>query len=600
MNSKELYNLIQNDITDRNDFAARQRERRRERLCSNMMKRLPYPGSPDLREPLIDDYVTHITANEMNILWSARVLAVFYATTSDSLRFKRYAESAFDLLLKRILNVRSKIESALDCKNERGFSICQMTVNTTAMQNEVLPDFEPVDPIDVVVPTVCRRISEADRITRIYRYTEREFYEEGKRNGWNNVQKVIEKFSESEGDDESGNDYSGESRTKNGEDSSQYHGKEIIVYECYHYKKSDSGVYNKWVTIFCMHAPEVELKSFEWRWPDKTESEAVYDQNGMLVRPEIIAIGNDRPWPFVQFRYENRTQFYHDTRGIADKLKQDQKIATTNLRLKALMMDYTAKPFLRGPASISSSFKWRPGDRLPEGTEVVAMAAPTQVFDYNADLARASAARRVGSPEGSISSVIKNKERKTAAEVNQTASQNDVFSTNSVERFCEPLSELFQMMWDYLKNNKVPLLFSNNQIAEKIPMEVYNHDFIVLAGPSGKSANPDLIAAQIQSLAFLIQSYPAMGQFIRGHELLKLITDQIDPKLTELIVVDPQVVPGPGQAPIEQQLAQLQQLVMGQNGIAQQVGSMSQYLGSIAAQEVNDEEMKKGKNETVQ
>jgi len=590
------------DIADRKSFVDRIRAGERKRLTRDKRKVAPYPGAPDLAEPLIDDNVRRITSAEMSILWSTRTLAVFIPLTSAGAEKKRLAEAAFDTLLRRTLNVRAKLENLFDAKNERGITLAKLTVNDTAVPGRILPDFEPVDALDVVVPSVTKRIQDADRVTCISRYTPREFAETARKKEWRGHERVLKHLAAGDGasgdtatTNENAGDPSGlygSTRAKQLGEEQQASDPTIAVWECYHYRRdNEAGKYRKWVSVFCPELPEVELRRYPWRWPDTIIDAGEIAPDGTVIREMTIKPGDDRAWPFVAFRWENRSLYYHDVRGVSDLLKTDQQEASAYRNAKALFVDYTCKPFTKG-GNKPIGFRWRPGDHLPEGFEFVTPPPVDPIFDYSTDMARAAAALRVGSPQGAMSSRDKSRDTKTATEVSQEALNANMLSTDAVERFTEPLGELFTMMWEYLRHHPVtlPALVTDRETVEVTP-DVFDSDFLVVAGVSGKSANPDLMLRQLGVIGEMLQAFPQAAQFLRGAEVAQLLVDLLDPKLTPRLVVDPENAGAAGAAPVEQQVAQLAQAIFGSDqmpGLAQQVQSQGQYLSTIAAEDAQE------------
>jgi len=586
-----LYSIVQHTLNDRSDWETRVDEWRTARLLSKThgkQRTPPYPGAPNMAEPIIDDNVTCLTSAENSILWSSRVLAVFLPLSPSAQQHKRLAECAFDTLLRITLSVRAKVENLFDQKNECGMGLAKLTENRKVMRGEVLPDFEPVDPLDVVVPTDTKRVRDAEWVVHICRYAKRRFREEAKSRDWKNAEKVLAYLREralGDGDSESGSE-----KSRVGLADMPSSTEQVTVWEQYHWKR-EGGAYKKYVTIYCPDAPQHVLNAYQWKWDDTYVPQTVVDQaTGMPTVEVKTVVGDDRPWPFVQFRYENRSEYYYDTRGVAEKLKYDQKEASANKTAKAVMMDYCCKPFLTGSGS-AAGFRFRPGDVLPQGMDFAIPPRVDPIFDYNMDLSRAAAARRVGSPQGSFSSLDKGKDAKTATEVSQTALTHNMLSSDSVERFSESLGELFNLMWDYLTHNPVAIPAVIGKTATVADPAIYEQDFIIVPGVSGKSANPDLLLRQLMTLGQLFSQFPQMGQFVRGADLAQLVFDQIDPKLTPSIVIEPQQA-GPLGAPIEQVVGQLMQVVFGEQGkggLVNQTQNNSAYLAAMAQAEQADE-----------
>ena len=592
--TRELYGAVCDDIADRKSFVTRLRAAERGRLAKDKRKIAPYAGAPDLVEPLVDDNVRRITSAEISILWSARTLGIFLPLTPAAFRFKRVAEAAFDTLLRLTLSARQKLENLFDTKNERGLAIARLTTNAHAAPGHLLPDFEPVDPLDLVVPSVARQLDRADRVTYVSRYTPREFAQEAARKGWRHAARIekLARSDEGNGDEraavtrEEGHDPAfGSNRAQQLGDQGEKSTALITVWEVYHYERAGSdGAYRRFVTVFCPEWPDIELRHYAWRWPDRILDAGEVAPGGVVLRPPVIEEGDDRPWPFVAFRFENRSLAHHDVRGVADLIACDQREATAYRLMKAIFVDYTCRPFTRGPTK-PVGFRWRPGDHVPDGTEFVQPPAIPQIFDYSADMARTNAAVRAGSPQGAMSSRDRSRDTKTATEVSQEAFNASQLSTDAVERFTESLSELFTQMWDWLRHYPAPLPALVGEQTVDVPLEIFDEDFLVLAGVSGKTANPDLLLRQLGTTAELIRAFPQAAPFVRGGDMAQLIFDLIDPRLTPRLVVDPTTA-GPGAGvPIEQAVQQLGAAIHGANGapgLAQQVAAQGQYLSALA------------------
>ena len=596
--SKRLCTAVKSDITDRKEWYDCLKEQHDDRMRCKARRRAPYPGAPNLVEPLIDDNIVAITSSETSILWSARNLATFLPLTTQGYQYKSLIERGFDTLLRINLDLRAKVENLFDTKNEWGMGIAKLVVNTDAIPGDVLPDFEPIDPRDVVVPKGTRNVRDADRVTCIYRYTEREFKAEARERGWDKaaVKQVLESFASDENSSRDvgpGGEHSslpdqpeyGASRSAiNDEDNTADSESQIAVWYVYHWKESD-GRQRKYVTVFNPDRPDLVLDSYLWSWPDEPVEIQDVDEFGQpFMRVEMIP-GEDRRWPLVQFRYENRSLQYYDTRGVAAKLKNDQREATANKNAKALIMDYTAKPFLKGATGNLKTFRWRPGEQLPPNAELVIPPRVDPIFDYNMDMARRSAARRVGAPQGAFSSADTSKDSKTATEVSYTALTSNRLSSDAVERFAEPLGELFQMMWEFMvKFPPRSLMAVNGADVRPVPLEAFAQPYIVVPGISGRSANPDLVLRQIFGISQAMNAFPQAQPFVKGQPMAQFLFDQIDPKLTPHLVVTGE---GGGTAPIEQQMQQVIQTLTGndqQRGLVEQAHSNSQML-SVLAQE---------------
>ena len=573
----KLHREINKDLDRRRVWRENVLRLRRLRL-GERKKRLLYPNAPNFVEPIIDDNVNSITSSEIQILFQSRYLAHFIPLSDDARKLKRKAEVAFDTLLRFSLDFRAKVESLLDSKNEDGMAIAKMIENKTAYPDlydmeGTIPDFEDVDPLDIIVPTVTKELRKAEMAAHIMRFTENEYRMRAKDAGWKNTEAVIERCKRQEIHQ---NDNRFGAPLMVGRNFSDPSRDQIVIWEVYHRRNSD-----RLVTITCPDAPDIEVHEFPWKWPDKIEFEITLDPNtGELEEIEEVIEQPERRWPLFQFRFEGRSRFYYDVRGVAHLVEDNQKAATQFLNLKGVQYDFYGKPLLEGGSGTTglSKFRWRPGEKLPKGVTIAQMPKVDSMFNFDADLERAAAQRRVGSSQGSLSSILsQGRDRKTATEVSREARIDDGLSISAIARFSEPFGELFNEMWRFLRHNPVPLPMIDNRtmtMEGQTQNEIFEASFLVRPASSSRNVNPDFVLAQISQLAPFFKDNPA----IRNTELTRFAFDQIDPHLTEKLVISEE-----GETALEQQLAQLQQQV-------QEMGKFVQVHNELLTSQIQTEE----------
>lgn len=573
----ELHKQINKDLDRRRIWRENILRLRRLRL-GERKKRLLYPNAPNFIEPIVDDNVRSITSAEIQILFQGRYLAHFIPLSSESKELKRHAEIAFDTLLRFSLDFRAKVESLLDGKNQDGMAIAKLIENSTAYPDlydmeGTIPDFEDIDPLDIITPTVTKEMRNAEMATHIMRFTENEYRRRAKEAGWKNTEAVIDRCMKQEinkNDDRFG------APLMAGRNFSDPSIDQIVIWEVYHKRNSD-----RLTTITCPDAPDIDIHQFKWKWPDRIEFEITVDLNTReSTEVEEVFEQPERRWPLFQFRWEGRSRFYYDVRGVGHMVEDNQKAATQNLNLKGVQIDFYGKPLLEGDSGTSglSKFRWRPGEKLPKGVKIAQLPKIDPAFDFNADLERASAQRRVGSSQGALSSILnQGRDRKTATEVSREARIDDGLSIDAIARFSEPFGELFNEMWRFLRHNPVPLPMIDIRsmtMEGETENEIFDVNFLVRAASGSRNVNPDFVLAQIAQLAPFIQGNPA----IRNSELTRFAFDQIDPHLTDKIVISEE-----DQSGLEQQLTQLQQQV-------QEMGQFVQAHNELLTSQVETEE----------
>jgi hypothetical protein len=269
-------------------------------------------------------------------------------------------------------------------------------------------------------------------------------------------------------------------------------------------------------SIFSPDAPELILKSYPWREidtevelsPDEQKIEALSAlTENRPVKMTRTVVGKDRAWPAVQVRYDRRG-FYYDTRGVGHLCMDDQIVATAQQNAKLTLMDYYQQPLLSGPASNGTNISFEPGSRLPENTSFVTPPQIPAQFDFDVEMLRRSAARRAGAGgqyeySGNVGAA--KRVQKTATEINSEGNRTGMVSSASVDRFNDPLIDLYTQLWEDLCRLKKSLpLISDGQFQGEMPLSVYDLKVLIVPAASAKTLHPDLQFQKAQAaLGFL-------------------------------------------------------------------------------------------------
>ena len=578
--SEELVQSIKDDSRDRANWEERLRLLEKHRMSERKRNTL-YRNAPNLVDPIIDDNVRDAVSQEMSMMFGSRQLANFCALSQTAVMRRRDAEQGFDSTLRMLLGFHKKMENALDNKRSKGMAIIQQVENTKAYRKFIgpvyrevpmgdgsvvqiearttLPDVDIVSPYDFIVPTATKGLQDAERICHIHRYSERKLKYIGERRSWSNVDKVIRKCKSQTGEDGqqlNGADLGMGEPLKIVREEVKTNLERIEVWEVYHYDKEGK----KKRTILSPACPESPLHTMDWVWLDT---------------------GEERDWPYVQLRNENRSLYFYDTRGDAELLLDNQKAATAHLNGKHTQMDYWTKPVMTGAKKAGSKLRIQPGDYLPEGTNFAQLPRVDSVFDFSADAERAKAARRSGASQGGFAGGRQRGTDKTATQVNaESLNSTRQVSVSSIRDGC-PLTELYCMMWEWLRHNKIelPMFDGPTSFNGMMSTDIFDEPFIVQAASNSQNANPDFVLQQIMALGPVI----GQNQFVKQDELARVIIDQINPQLTDRLVVPTQG----GVAPIEQQVAQMGQMMQ---QMGQQVNQLTNYARQQAEADLKEAE----------
>ena len=601
---------IMEDVRNRTAWAKKDAEIVKRRLCERKRKRTkPYPGAPNSVVPIVDDTTREKTDQEMTMISNARVFAHFVPLSADmDSNLRGQAEMAFDTYLRHMLVAMPKIEEANDMKNARGFTVVKV-LRTEHPRFGTLPDFEARDIRDIIVPSDTKEIAKSERVTDVFRYPVRYFRSLGEKNrAWKNVDEVItaSKTENRELQDAKTNlvDTFGVTAALIGVTTAGVGSETVVVWEHYTYatewaakqdltgrvKKGD-----KCRIIFSPDAPDLVIAVTPWREPEVLEPL----DDTELVRENVAAVaagrdpkrhksvqGLDRPWPFIQPRYENRSRFYYDSRGVGQLCMDDQIIATGQQNAKMVMMDYFQLPLFTGAGSKSSTnVSYEPGSFLPQDVKPVAVPTIPQHFDFNVEMHKRAAGRRVGAmSQYEFSGDISNKKRvqKTATEVTQEGARGTMVSSASVDRFNIPWAEVYQQLWDDLRRMKKPLpMIQNMKFVGQAPLELYDLPVLIVPGSNAKTLNPDMQFNRDRAAwDFVSTSLVPYGVVADAQEAAVDILSNWDPTKAARWLKDPEEA-GPGGLPPVYQV--LQKLTKDQTEQAEMLEAMQKAIEAIGA-----------------
>ena len=511
--------VILEDVADRKDWAGIDSQiLKRRRGMRKKKKMKPYPGAPNGHIPIVDDVTREKTDQEITMTMNAPLFAhlIPLAKMDENLRMK--AELAFDSYLRHMVKIRAKLEEAIDTKNARGFGLFKF-FRSEHPRFGTIPDCDAVDPRDLIVPSWSKDLQKAERMTHVLRLTKRELLNRKDSKSWRFVNDVW-RHAKKEGQESATDEKSAHAEVASlvGLTTSGKHSASVVVWEFWHYATA-WDVAQDWTgsvtegkkccTIFSPDHADKVMMIFPWEEeptqralePEEIEQEyrkAIKTKSSPQLEPKRVP-GRDRAWPFVQARYENRSRYHYDTRGAGHLCMDDQIFATAQSNAKMTMLDYYQQPLLEGTGSkASSKVTFEPGSYLPNGTKFAQPPVVPSQFDFDIESSKRVAARRVGAASqyemsGEFSRT--RKVQKTKAEIDAEGNRSGLVSSASVDRFNDPLAELYQQLWDDLARLKKPLpLIRNGRFEGRIEgdlMKIYSTPVLIVPSASAKTLDPD-------------------------------------------------------------------------------------------------------------
>lgn len=565
LGAQSLRDAVLEDLRGRSTWAEKQTKIFQRRLGSRpKVKTYPYKGAPNFVVPIIDDAVREKTDQEVSMLWNAPRIAHAVPLAGGVAPGERAEiETFFDSYVRYVIRARRKVAQAMDAKNAQGFSIIKQTRKYCDMLRQVVPDIEVVNQFDVVVPIDTKDIQDAERIVEVLRLSEREFKKRAGERGWQNADEVWEKArragrTETEHED----DYFHKVKDLIGLATSPKDGDYIVVWVAYHYageEEADSTqaieAGDKIVTIIAPDASEFILSRYPWR-----------DQDVITIDPttgmQSVEKGTERRWPFVQCVYEDRSPYYYDQRGGGELCMDDQLEATASKNAKFVLMDYYQNPIIRGMSRNQGNVRFAPGTGVESGVDWLPPPPIPPNFDFSVNDAKANAAKRLGA--GSMynytTDMGSRKLQKSATEVQVAEAKTAGLSSAAVDLFNEPLSLLFQMLWDDMARMKLsfPLISENSSGATMNP-RLYDFPVTMVPASSAKTLNPDMLLQRQMAFVDFLAAKAQLGVPFDVAKACRDVASQFDARLTRDWIIDPQKAGPQGQPPIYDMFAQINQ-----------------------------------------
>ena len=181
-----LKDLVDADLKDRAQWYDRAVRNRTERFKRTNTVKPMYEGAPNLVDPIIDDLIRELKQSIVTTLWQAPHLAQFIGLDDTGVTHAENAEAAFDFHLRKTCKTRSRFSQCVDDELTHGYGLSKL-VEVTGRDGLAVPEFWPVSPLSVAVPTSTLEIGQAARVCHMMRYTVAEFRRAAKANGWDSV-----------------------------------------------------------------------------------------------------------------------------------------------------------------------------------------------------------------------------------------------------------------------------------------------------------------------------------------------------------------------------------------------------------------------------
>lgn len=553
--SYQLRDDIVNDVRARSEWISKMEELHKRRLgVRPKIKKYPYEGAPNFVIPIIDDAIRERTDQELAMLFN--VPSLVHAVPLDKdipIEAIRSIERAMDTYLRYIIKCRRTVSQICDRKNEYGVAVAKIVHKYNHILKTEVPDFECKPINDVIVPPNTTHLQNAERIVDVIRLNERAFFERAAQRGWSNAQEVWEKCKRVHSSPSSHEDrsYFDHIRHLIGVSYNPTYN-EIAIWAVYHYANDEDvqwfSIYkpdvlvekgDKIVSLFAPEAPDLYLDRYPWRKPDTTlvSQQSLPSENAVeIVTQSVVVKGQERPWPFVAFFFDDRGLLFYEQRGIAELVVDDQIEATASKNAKYVMLEYYQNPMMRGIARNPQGVNFAPGSVFsePDAEFIQPPNIPPQ-FDFSINDCKASAARRVGavSMYNYSTDYGNRKLQKSATEAQLQQTNAVTMSSVGVDCFNESFAELLQILWSEMAemNVQFPVLSESATTATPYDVSLYQYNVLLVPASSAKTLNPENLLVRMLSVASETIKLAQAGVIaIDAHQIWKDVLSQFDPR----------------------------------------------------------------------
>lgn len=493
----QLKQDIKSDLDSRGTWEDYDRVIREQRMGYRKGPSDQYPDGPNYVEPIIDDVVTGKTDQEIAMYYNSPRMCYVSPMAKMPDQMRLGIEIGFDSYLRYIIKPRAKLELAMDHKNLRGFSIMKQTrIYNNIMKMEV-PDFSVVENFDIIVPPLTTTVSEAERICHIIRKTPAKFDKWAAKHiesGLITDLELVDAIRDSMAKRDDGGDVKTESNEIMGVTTS-LNSDWVVLWEVYHLADEEDPVLGirkgqPIVTVMSPDLPERPLIRLPWMEED----------------------GSARRWPFVQARFECRSDLWYDVRGGGHLCLDDQLEASAVRNARDTYLDYFARPlFENETGENTNNVIFSPGSTLPKGIKPAQMPTMPGQFDFIINSNRASCGRRLG--VGAVYNFSSNmsesrKTQKTASEIVGDQNRESSLSSTAVDRFNEPVADMFQMIWDDLRRMRLefPIIIPGRSVT-MFDVSNFGSDVVMIPAASARTLNPDVQLSKSVALADWVMKY---------------------------------------------------------------------------------------------
>ncbi|MBO5782377.1 MAG: hypothetical protein J6R08_07985 [Opitutales bacterium] len=526
---EKLCDLTKEYLSDRQKWESRQDIWYKMRNHGLRRKRMPFPNAADLHYPLIDSTIDKVTPFYLQQFQSAAQLADFIPLENTDNGQGEAAKVAkfFDYYLKHDTNFEDEQEPLIDNMLMSGRGILKIRWDA---QKNVL-DFEAMDPLFFVVPSMTKKLQDADFVTEIIQLSKDQYkHIKQYRQGDEYIKKLLVKGDEN-GDNKEPNEdkYIREGITSPTKST-------IVIWQTYRKEWIDEEI--PVIGSDAFGNIGVIGKKLEKVRKVRVYTYAPHMPNEPIREPFILPY-NHNDYPFVDFPREEKEHRWYASRGIPERLAPFEVYLCKVWNEKSDAMTFYNSPIYTtngGTIPNAGNVRFTPGSVFTAPIQRVDSGTPPVSFDQEMINTRATAEALEQTPDFGMGKQTDLSERRTATEIQAISQLSSTSQDTKAGLFRKKLKEAYQQAWILIcQYAEGELAYIGEQGRETIQKDILKQKFDVTPAGASNAWNKQYKAQVALQMLQLFRADPNINQIA----LIKMVIEALVPEKLSDLILDP-------------------------------------------------------------
>lgn len=501
--SREIYDLVLQDLSDRKTWEDRQRLWYDMRHNGIRRRTKPFPGAADLHYPLADGQIDKLKPFYFAQIFGSEQIAAFVSKKQQMAEATASAAQWYHYQMLQHTNFFRESLSGIDNMLMAGNALLMFWWDEYEQQLV----FDAIDPVFAVLPPGTVEIQKADRFTRILQMTESAYK---RREDYDQDDALIKRI---KGKEPTGSPSKQEEKYNREGITFGQNDDQIVLHETWEHTKSGWRVHT-----YSPMSPDTEIKP---------SYQCTYKMGGKSFLP------------VVDFPMEVKDKGYYASRGIPERVAAFEAYICRTWNEKADAMTFLNRPLFthEGSTINLNNVRLIPGQVVGNKLSAVQMPTPPVSFDIEMQSTRQAAEYLVAMPDFGLGGRQAGKKDATATEVNAIGNIMQMSTDLRARIFRQALSNLYRMTWAVLREKKqqdLTYFFADEM--QQAPAEALHDEYLIEPDGSPDSWNKP---QRMQRAVARFQMFKG-SPFVDQGKLTKSVLQEDDPRVARDLYVDPQ------------------------------------------------------------